>query len=74
MIIKTEYVDIPVEGKPMRTFISAPKLPGEYPGILFYSDIFQLTGPTLRSCMRLADMVLLLPRRRFTTASSHPVL
>jgi carboxymethylenebutenolidase len=54
MIIKTEYVDIPVEGKPMRTFIAAPKLPGEYPGILFYSDIFQLTGPTLRSCMRLA--------------------
>jgi carboxymethylenebutenolidase len=54
MIITTEYVDIPVDGSPMRTFISAPKPEGKYPGILFYSDIFQLTGPMLRACMRLA--------------------
>jgi carboxymethylenebutenolidase len=38
----------------MRTFVAAPKQPGKYPGILFYSDIFQLTGPTVRSCARLA--------------------
>jgi carboxymethylenebutenolidase len=54
MIITTEYVDIPVAGKSMRSFVAAPLAEGEYPGILFYSDIFQLTGPTLRSCMRLA--------------------
>jgi carboxymethylenebutenolidase len=38
----------------MRTFVAAPQREGTFPGILFYSDIFQLTGPTLRSCVRLA--------------------
>jgi len=38
----------------MRTFVAAPKTTGKYPGILFYSDIFQLTGPMLRSTVRLA--------------------
>lgn len=54
MIITTDYVDVPVDDRPMRTFIAAPKVAGKYPGILFYSDIFQLTGPMLRSCARLA--------------------
>src|SRR5213595_1195530 len=54
MIVTTQYVDIPVDGSPMRTFVAAPKEEGKYPGILFYSDIFQLTGPMLRSCVRLA--------------------
>ncbi|MBI2503490.1 MAG: dienelactone hydrolase family protein, partial [Candidatus Latescibacteria bacterium] len=54
MIITSEYADIPVEGRPMRTFVAAPKEVGRYPGIVFYSDIFQLTGPMLRSCARLA--------------------
>ena len=38
----------------MRTFVVAPKAEGQYPGIWCYSDIFQLTPPTLRSCVRLA--------------------
>jgi carboxymethylenebutenolidase len=54
MVITTEYVDIPAGGAPMRTFVAAPKAPGKYPGILCYSDIFQLTGPTLRLVSRLA--------------------
>src|SRR5262244_2878791 len=54
MIVTTEYVDIPAGESSMRSFIAAPKLSGLYPGILFYSDIFQLTGPMLRSCARLA--------------------
>ncbi|MCC7263271.1 MAG: dienelactone hydrolase family protein [Candidatus Latescibacteria bacterium] len=54
MIITSEYVDIPVDGSPMRTFVAAPKEAGCYPGIVFFSDIFQLTGPMLRSCARLA--------------------
>lgn len=54
MIITSEYVDIPVEGSPMRTFVAAPKEAGRYPGIVFFSDIFQLTGPMLRACARLA--------------------
>ncbi len=38
----------------MRTFVAAPAAPGAYPGIAFYSDIFQLTEPTLRWAVRLA--------------------
>jgi len=54
MIITTEYVDIPVDDSPMRMFVAQPKAEGKYPGILCYSDIFQLTGPMLRACARLA--------------------
>lgn len=38
----------------MRTFVAAPAIEGKYPGILFYSDIFQLTGPMIRATTRLA--------------------
>ena len=54
MIITTEYVDIEVDRSPMRMFIAAPKAEGAYPGIIFYSDIFQLTGPMVRASERLA--------------------
>ncbi len=54
MIINTEYVDIPADGAPMRIFVAAPQAAGKYPGILIYSDIFQLTGSMVRSTARLA--------------------
>src|SRR5271165_1534898 len=54
MIITSSYREIPTAGTPMRTFVAAPVAPGKYPGIWCYSDIFQLSGPMLRSCARLA--------------------
>lgn len=54
MRVSTEYVDIPAGPSLMRMFMSAPEGGGKYPGILCYSDIFQLTGPMLRVCTRLA--------------------
>ena len=54
MIITTEYVDLPVDGSPMRLFVASPKAEGRYPGVVFYPDIFQLTGPMLRITQRLA--------------------
>ncbi len=54
MIVTTRYVDVDVNGSPMRTFAAAPRGEGRFPGILCYSDIFQLTGPMLRACVRLA--------------------
>ncbi|HTZ95125.1 MAG TPA: dienelactone hydrolase family protein [Terriglobales bacterium] len=54
MIVTTDSIDIPLPGSPMRTFVAAPKAEGRYPGIWCYSDIFQLTSPTLRTCVRLA--------------------
>jgi carboxymethylenebutenolidase len=38
----------------MRALVAAPRAGGRYPGVVFYSDIFQLTESTLRWCMRLA--------------------
>jgi carboxymethylenebutenolidase len=37
----------------MRTYVAAPRA-GRHPGVVFYSDIFQLTDSTLRWCARLA--------------------
>jgi carboxymethylenebutenolidase len=54
MVITTDYVDVPTDAGPMRAWLGAPRVDGQYPGIVFYSDIFQLTGPTLRWCARLA--------------------
>jgi len=54
MIITTEYVDLTVDESAMRVLVAAPKQEGQYPGIIFYSDIFQLTGPMLRAAARLA--------------------
>jgi carboxymethylenebutenolidase len=54
VVVSREYVDVPVDGRGMRTFIAAPRAAGPHPGIAFYSDIFQLTESTLRWCVRLA--------------------
>src|ERR671937_2262229 len=54
MIITTEHVSVDVGGSAMRVLVSAPRAEGKYPGVLLYSDIFQLTGPTVRACARLA--------------------
>lgn len=54
MIVSTEHVDLPRGTAVMRCLLARPKAPGRYPGIVFYSDIFQLTGPMQRACVRLA--------------------
>src|SRR5215467_2301024 len=54
MIVTTQYADISQSDHVMRTFVAAPKAEGKYPGIWVYSDIFQLTPPLLRFCVRLA--------------------
>ena len=56
MVVATESADISVDNYPLRIFVAAPKTENKskYPGIIFYSDIFQLTPPMLRSCVRLA--------------------
>ena len=54
MVLTQEYVDIPVDDRAMRTFVAAPRDGGPYPGVVFYTDIFQLTEPSLRWAVRLA--------------------
>src|SRR3954469_15651810 len=54
MIFTTDSADVAVDGSPMRMLVAAPRAEGRYPAFLFYSDIFQLTGPMVRACARLA--------------------
>jgi carboxymethylenebutenolidase len=54
LVVTTRYAEIAVDNSPLRMFVAAPQAEGKYPGIVFYSDIFQLTGPMLRACIRLA--------------------
>ena len=59
MIVHTETLDIDAgDGGVMRCLLATPLAPGRtpqrYPGIVVYSDIFQLTGPMQRACVRLA--------------------
>lgn len=45
MIIKdTESVDIHTSTGLMRTYLFRPVTEGRYPGLLLYSEIFQVTG------------------------------
>lgn len=50
----TEDTEINVDGGPLRLLVARPRAEGRYPGVLFDSDIFQLTGPMVRACARLA--------------------
>jgi carboxymethylenebutenolidase len=56
MIVATDYPEIIVDNSPLRMFLAAPRIEEKrkFPGVIFYSDIFQLTGPMLRACVRLA--------------------
>src|SRR3954467_10201247 len=54
VVLTREYVDVPVAERAMRTFVARPAAAGSYPGIVFYTDIFQLTESSLRWAVRLA--------------------
>jgi carboxymethylenebutenolidase len=53
-IIDTEHVDLATPYGPMRTHIVRPSAPGSYPGIVLYSEIFQVTAPIHRTAVQLA--------------------
>jgi carboxymethylenebutenolidase len=54
IIINDEYVTLDTPTGPMRTHIVRPAAPGRYPGIVFYSEIFQITAPIRRTAAMLA--------------------
>ncbi len=53
-IKEIESVDLPTPNGLMRTFIFRPAAAGKYPGIVLYSEIFQVTGPIRRTAALLA--------------------
>ena len=54
MVITTEFVDIDVAGQAMRTLVAQPVAAGCYPGIVLFTDIFQLSDTARRTVARLA--------------------
>ncbi len=55
MILQEDsFVDIATSAGPMRTYIFRPRQEGRYPGVIFYSEIFQMTGPIKRFAAFLA--------------------
>jgi len=54
MIVVEEQVELTTAWGPMRTHVVKPAAAGKYPGIVFYSEIFQVTAPILRTAKMLA--------------------
>ncbi len=54
IIINGEHVELNTPAGPMRTHILRPAAPGRYPGIVLYSEIFQVTAPIRRTAALLA--------------------
>jgi carboxymethylenebutenolidase len=54
MTLREEHVDLTTPYGPMRTHVFRPTAEGQYPGILLYSEIFQVTPPIRRAAALLA--------------------
>jgi carboxymethylenebutenolidase len=55
MTIKDDIVvDLGAPAGPMRTYLFRPAAEGRYPGVVFFSEIFQVTGPIRRTAALLA--------------------
>lgn len=54
MIVVNEQVDLSSATGSMRVHLVKPAAAGKYPGIIFYSEIFQVTGPIRRTAAMLA--------------------
>ena len=63
MIIQSEFVDLSTPTGPMRTYIHRPNSESKFPTILFYSEIFQQTGPIERAAKIMAShgFIVLVP-------------
>ncbi|MBV8549898.1 MAG: dienelactone hydrolase family protein [Acidobacteriaceae bacterium] len=55
MTIKDDgVVELQTPTGPMRTYIFSPAAEGRYPGVVLYSEIFQVTGPIRRTAAMIA--------------------
>ncbi len=54
MLNDSLVADVPTANGPMRTYFFHPAAEGRWPGIIFYSEIFQMTGPIRRFASFLA--------------------
>lgn len=55
MVLIEDHIDLNTSTGTMRTYRFQPKSPGHYPGIVLFSEIFQVTGPIQRTARLLAS-------------------
>lgn len=55
----------------MRTYILRPAAMGRYPGIVLFSEIFQVTGPVRPAAAQLAGSSFVLPSRKSTMSGNR---
>ena len=53
-ILPDSFVDLPTSRGPMRVHLFVPTGEARHPGVIFYSEIFQVTGPIRRMAAALA--------------------
>ncbi|MDH5585495.1 MAG: dienelactone hydrolase family protein [Nitrospirota bacterium] len=63
LIAETETVDLSTPTGPMRSYIVRPAANGRYPGVVLYTEIYQVTEPVRRIAAFLAGhgFVVLIP-------------
>jgi carboxymethylenebutenolidase len=49
-----EMIDLETPAGPMRTYVLRPEAEGRYPGLVLFSEIFQVTGPIRRTASMMA--------------------
>jgi carboxymethylenebutenolidase len=54
MVVVEEFVDLKTPSGEMRTHVIRPAAEGRFPGVVFYSEIFQVTEPVRRLAAQLA--------------------
>lgn len=54
-IIDTEFIDLATPTGAMRSYVLRPAANGRYPGLVLFSEIFQVTGPIRRTAAMLAS-------------------
>ena len=54
IILDNEFTELATPSGPMRTQVVRPAAPGKYPGLVLFSEIFQITGPIRRAAALLA--------------------
>src|SRR5271156_5900532 len=76
IIVNDEYVTLDAPKGPMRPHIVRPAAPGRSPGILFYSEIFQITAPIRRTAAMLAGhgYVVAMPEIYHESEPAAPIL
>jgi carboxymethylenebutenolidase len=73
MLVKDELVTIETPTGPMITHVFLPVLAGRFPGVILWSEIYQVTAPVSRFARLLASEGYLVPPAPLINAGRQTV-